>query len=159
MEFDFYILLYIESQDVDLSEEESGNLERGATTRLRLAGSREGITFRLCIRSGSIIVYASTIPNPSSAQYDWRDEVAATAHSIRCSTQFYDLTLVGNSGSSGNAGNDNNNFNGRRRRRQVPPNSATVPVYVTLEGQDDFNEFSFNSSMGNVTLGRWCMHS
>lgn len=125
--------------EVSLSQLESGTIEEGASTRLRLiAPAADGVTFRLCIRRGRIILYASTIPNPSSAIYDWYDEVTATAQPLTCSTTFFDLTL-------GQSTSEN------RKRRQLL--SVTATLYITLEGQDDINEFTFNSSLGNVTLG------
>ena len=112
------------------------------------------MTFRLCVRNGRIVLYASTIPNPSSAQFGWRETVRATAHSIRCSTLFYNLTLEDNQSQGGNTEVSGNDF-GRRKRRQVSSDSATVTVYVTLEGQEEMNEFNFNSSVGNVVLGNF----
>ena len=128
----------LDSQDVGISEPASGRLERGVTTRLRLvAPVADGITFRLCLTSGRIVIYASTIPNPSSAQYGWRDEVIATAHPLTCLTSYFDLYEE-----------DGN----KRKRRQISE-TATVSFYITLEGQDEQNAFSFDSRIGNVTLG------
>ena len=130
-------MLYTDSQDVTLQQLESGTLERGATARLRFTvPADEGLTFRLCISEGRIVIYASTIPNPNSAQHNWRDAVRANAHPINCLTSFYEIT----------------ESNNRRKRRQLPsPELATI--YISLEGQEEVNMFNFNSSANNVTLG------
>ena len=128
---------YAATQDVNLEEEESGSLERGATTRLRyVTPAAIGMTFRLCIQEGQIFLYASTIPNPSSAQFGWRDVVRATAHPLTCLTTFYDLSP---------------RETNQRMRRQA--SDDTTSLYITLEGQDDINTFSFDSRAGNATIG------
>ena len=131
---------------MSFSDLQSGTLERDASIRLRfIAPVTEGLTFRICIRQGRIVIYASTIPNPSSAQYGWRGEVTADS---TCLTTFYDIRGETNTQSV---------QNGRRKKRQSLDSSAsdtcTIPFYISLEGLDDVNVFSFNSSMGNVTLG------
>ena len=131
---------------MSFSDLQSGTLERDASIRLRfIAPVTEGLTFRICIRQGRIVIYASTIPNPSSAQYGWRGEVTADS---TCLTTFYDIRGETNTQSV---------QNGRRKKRQSLDSSAsdTIPFYISLEGLDDVNVFSFNSSMGNVTLGSY----
>ena len=132
--------LHAATQDLNLEDEESGSLEQGATIRLRyVAPVTLGMTFRLCVEEGRIIVYASTIPNPSSAQYGWRDEVTASAHPLTCLTTFYNLAPM------------QSNRGGTRRRRQTVDD--TTSLYITLEGRDGINDFSFDSAAGNVTFG------
>lgn len=133
------IVYHLDSQDVSISEPASGILERGVTTRLRFVTPvADGITFRLCLTSGRIVIYASTIPNPSSAQYGWRDEVIAAAHPLTCLTSYFDPQ-------------SEDDTNKRKRRRTSV--TVTLSLYITLEGQDEKNEFSFDSRIGNVTLG------
>ena len=97
----------------------------GVTARLRFAAPTfERMTFRLCLSQGEIIIYSSTIPNPSSAQYIWRDTVTVNA----CLTVFYDI--------SGH----------HQNRRQNSTESNITLLYITLEGQDEVNGFTFNSS-------------
>jgi hypothetical protein len=91
----------------------------GVTARLRFAAPVvEGMTFRLCLSKGEIIIYSSTIPNPSSAQYIWQDTVTANT----CLTVFYDIS------------------------GQTSTESDMMLFYITLKGQDEFNKFTFNSS-------------
>lgn len=151
-------MLHAAFQDVRLSEEESGTLESGATAKLKFTfEAEETFTFRLCVTNGRIIIYASSMPNPSSALYDQRDEIShIPSFPITCLTKiYYDLSrgVAGtNQGGGQTSINENNNF-GRRKRRQISPGFATA-IYITLEGQDDINEFKFNSSRGNVTFGK-----
>ena len=127
------------TQTVTVSMQEEGEIEMGVTTRLRYTVPvAEGMTFRLCLRNGQIIIYASTLPNPSSAQYTWRDIVTASAQPISCLTMFYELRM--------------SEDNKRRKRRQLT--ASTASLYITLEGQGDKSEFIFNSSVGNVTFGK-----
>ena len=117
-----------------------GSLIRHATIRLRFTVPvDEGLTFRLCISEGRIIIYVSTIPNPSSAQYDQRDEVSSS-ETFPCLSIFREIPR---------------DVNDKRKRRQALSdfiNSASL--YISLEGQEDINVFSFNSSEGNVSLGK-----
>ena len=130
----------IGSQDTTTSELRNGSLIRHATLRLRFTTPvDEGLTFRLCISEGQIIIYASTTPNPSNAQYERRDEVSADRN-FPCLSIFYETQSEGI---------------GRRKRRQALSDSTkSTSLYISLEGQDDMNVFSFNSSEGNVTLGK-----
>ena len=128
--------------EVTVSTPEEGTIGLGVTSRLRYtAPVAEGLTFRLCLRNGHIIIYASTLPNPSSALYDRRETVRASAHPITCLTMFYEF------------GSRSTSEENRRRKRQLPP-TETFSLYITLEGQDDINDFIFNSSIGNVSLGK-----
>ena len=113
-----------------------------ATARfLYTVPAAEGMTFTLCLNEGQVTIYASTIPNPSSAQYTWRDTVRANV-SLICQSTFYDFYDNSNEP----------NFNRRRKRQQNLISNDTVSLYITLEGQDDVNRFTFNGSVGNVIL-------
>ena len=132
-----------DSTDVSISEPASGILHKHVTARLKIiVPVEEGLTFRLCVRRGQVIIYASTLPNPSSVQYDWRDTVMASVHPITCLTRIYELQL------------DDNEIvrnNNKRKRRQI---AESATLYITLEGQDVVNEFSFDSRIGNITIGK-----
>ena len=135
---------FTDTTDVSLSTPEDGSLGPGVTARLRITASvAQGMTFRLCLSAGQIVIYASTRPNPSSAHYIWHYNVSANAFPINCLTQYYDLR-----GTSSVSVNEN-----RRRKRQQAL-SDTISVYITLEGQEDINTFTFNSSAGNETFGK-----
>ena len=128
----------VATQDVSFSTAEDGIIGMGVTARLRFAAPvAEGMTFRLCLSHGQITIYSSTIPNPNSAQYIWRDTVTANTELLppTCLTVFYEVSR-----------NDSN----RQHKRQI--STDVVSLYVTLEGQDELNKFTFNSSNGNVTF-------
>ena len=142
------------------SEQASGTLEMGATTRLRYKFEAErNLTFRLCVSNGRIIVYASSIPNPNSAQYEERDEVNhMPTLQITCLTKIY-YRIDGESNSLGGQTNEvENNYFRKCKRRQVSSELETSIIYITLEGQDDINEFNFNSSEGSITFGKYYIH-
>ena len=119
----------IATQEVSLSTSEDGTIAVGITARLQFAAPTiERMTFRLCLSQGEIIIlYSSTIPNPSSAQYIWRDTVTANT----CLTVFYNIR-----------GHHQN----RKQKRQTSTESDMMLLYITLEGQDEVNRFTFNSS-------------
>lgn len=105
-----------------------------ATARFRFAVPvAEGMTFRICLSDGQVTIYASTIPNPNSALYTRRQTLRAD-DDLSCLKTFYDFE-----------------FNNQRRKRRQTSND-TASLYITLEGQDDINEFTFNSSVGNTIL-------
>ena len=107
----------------------------GTTARFQfLVPTAEGMTFELCLRQGQIIIYSSTTPNPSSVQYIWRNTVTADVQYINptCLTVFHEIS---------------GNFTNRQHKRQI--STHMVSLYITLEGQDNLNIFTFNSSRGN----------
>ena len=140
------LLQNLESQNLNITNEEHGTLGRGVTTRLRyFVPHGEGITFRICLESGRIIIYASDLPNPGPAQYGSRREVTANFLPLNCETIFFQAGEVN--------GSPNIRDNNRRRRRQVSSESDLIPLYITLEGQDEENVFSFSSHDGNISIG------
>ena len=103
----------------------------GITARLQFAApTNEGMTFRplVCLSQGGITIYFSTIPNPSSAQHIWNDTVTANAS---CLTVFYDIS---------------EHHQNRKQIRQNSTESNITLLYITLEGQNEVNRFTFNSS-------------
>ena len=111
-------------QPIQIGELQEGILERGGSVRLSLqAPAEEGITVRLCVHRGRIVLYASTtIPNPSAALYDWVDIVTApeNQHSITCHTSFYDLNTPPDSKQV---------FRGKRQTKET-----IVTLYISIEG-------------------------
>lgn len=102
------------------------------------APAEEGITVRLCVHEGRIVFYVSTsVPNPSSALHDWVDVVTApeNQHSIACHESFYDL-------------NPESQPNRKRETEET-----LVTLYISIEGQENLNEFFLNSSVGGVDQG------
>ena len=118
---------------VNISTLEEGVIIENATARFRFTVPvSEGMTFRICLRDGEVTIYASTIPNPNSAQYIWHHMLRADGE-LQCLSTFYDLEFD----------------NQRRKRQQISTFNDTVSLYITLEG---YGEFIFNSSVGNTIL-------
>ena len=131
---------------IPISTEEKGVIAMNATARFRFTVPvAVGMTFNICISDGEITIYASTIPNPSSAQYTRHNTLRAD-DDLLCLSTFYDFEFT----------------NQRRKRRQI--SNDTVSLYITLKGENDVNEFTFNSSVGNTILNfgmnfiRYYMH-
>ena len=124
---------------IPISTFKNGTIPMNATARfLYTVPAAEGMTFRLCLSEGQVTIYASTIPNPSSAQYTWRHTVRANVLHLTCQSTFYNFYNNLNEP----------NFNRRRKRQQI--SNDTMSLYITLEGQDDVNRFTFNGSVGNA---------
>ena len=118
---------------VNISTLEEGVIIENATARFRFTVPvSEGMTFRICLRDGEVTIYASTIPNPNSAQYIWHHMLRADG-GLQCLSTFYDFEFT----------------NQQRKRRQISTFNDTVSLYITLEGH---GEFTFNSSVGNTIL-------
>ena len=71
--------------------------------------------------------------------------VRASAQPLNCLTLFYEL-----SGARTSGGDENN----KRRKRQQPSTGA-IYLYITLDGQEDVNDFTFNSSIRDVIFGEF----
>ena len=133
------------SQPQIIGEPMMGTTGQGGEVRISLsAPAEEGITVRFCVHEGSIILYASIIiPNPSSAINDWSREIPAhqDLHTLVCYTRFSNI-------SSDNSTVSQNVSLG------ISTDSTIVTLYIAIEGQDNFNEFSLNSSQGEVNFGK-----
>ena len=105
------------------------------------APAETGITVRVCVHRGRIALYASTTsPNPSAALHEWSDIVTAPENqqTITCHSSFYDL-------------NDINVNEPTRDKRQTK--ETTVTLYISIEGQDNLNEFQLSSNYVEVEQG------
>ena len=92
----------------------------------------DGVTIRMCIRSGRLTLYVSYLPTPSEALYDNRATIAImNKTAINCETIFMDTSR-------------------KRKRRQASQNST---LYFAIMGEINNTKFSINSESGNVTIG------
>ena len=134
----YSFLLFSVNQPIEVGELEEGTLEKGSSVRISFeAPAEEGITVRFCVLRGKIALYASTsIPNPSVALHEWVDIITAeeNQHSITCHTSFYDLNLP--------------DLNQANRRKRETEETIIVTLYISIEGQENLNEFQLNSSYG-----------
>ena len=137
-------------QPLRVGELKSGSIRRGGgSVRISFsAPAEEGITVRLCVHEGQIILYASTsVPNPSAALHDWNTTIRAPEyqHTLVCSSTFFN-----------NLGSPNlisENILSRGRRQTGENSNDSVTLYLSVEGLENFNEFSLNSSQGKFNFG------
>ena len=98
---------------------------------------------RLCVSQGRVVFYASfTVTNPNNAFYDVKREVFSTGPT-RCDDVFI-IPIT-------KADMDPNTSN-RKKRQNVEEQASgntTVPLYVSLEGVDEQNEFVLETSEGD----------
>jgi hypothetical protein len=101
----------------------------------------EGLTLRLNVAAGRVVLYASTrIRNPNSALYDIRLETDAT-EDIFVSPDDLIMTGVGTA-------------IGERRKRNIEEgerDSAVIMVFVTVEGLEKNNSFILETTFGDTS--------
>ena len=136
--------LTIERSAVSIGEEQNGTISANSTARLEFSGSgAEGVTIRICIERGAIMVHGSyTDPNPSAAYYDFSYLLTAAEGEVTassCSTTHVTMDDVARTTE------ECDQCSGREKRQA----EDIVTVYITIEGASDVeNEFSVNSSIG-----------
>ena len=126
------------------------------------APAEEGITVRFCIHEGQIILYASTsVPNPSAALHDWSTTIRAPQyqHTVVCSTTYFDnldspnpTPEIVSPGKSTPRGKRQAN-NDEEESTDDDDDDTMVTLYISIEGQENYNEFSLNSSVGQYDFG------
>ena len=90
----------------------------------------------MCIQTVQVNLYTSTeVPNPNSALYDHKLDVKAQSPG----TEACDDVYIGEEGDL--------------KRRSVIEKSNTT-LFMSLTGIDGYNEFSFNSILGDTTTGK-----
>ena len=100
----------------------------------------EGVTIRLCIRSGRVTLYVSSIPNPSDAVHDYRITITPEEKiAIACSTYFDHVHY--------------RPIQERKRRNQVSEDDTGI-VYISVVGQDNSSLVTLQTANGNVTFGK-----
>jgi len=124
-----------------VGEASSGSLDRGGTARLNFALPVEGITIRLCVSQGYLVLYASVSSTaPNSAVNDFMLEIGTG-----CSDIYIDPTDTGN-------GIDNSM--GRRKRQMfssTASESANITLYVSIEGVEERNTFILQTTTGDTS--------
>ncbi len=125
----------------------------GSVTRLAYtAPVDEGVTVKICIDQGAIVVYGSyTVLNPSSALHDFSEILTAAEGEVmpsRCLVSHITMEdVLRNSRDCSQCGDI-----AARRKRQLPDEETMmVTVYIAIEGASDAeNQFSINSSIGSA---------
>jgi len=147
-----------EQQAVMMEEEQNGVIPMGSVSRLRFSGpGNEGVTVRICIDQGVIIVYGSyTVPNPNAALYDFSRILRAAEGEVtpsNCLISHVNIEDVArNRRDCSQCGTTNTSGGRGRKKRQAGKDEAPiVTVFITIEGASDMeNHFSVNSSFGTA---------
>ena len=133
---------------------DNGALNMGSVSRLEFSGpADEGVTVRICIEQGVIVVYGSyTIPNPTAALHDFSEILSAADGEltpVSCFTKSATLDdIMGGSEEEGCTLCDAP-LPRRKKRQAEEEEEATVTVYVTIEGASESeNQFSVDSTTG-----------
>lgn len=107
-------------------------LPEGGNVRYEVEVPDMGVTTRVCVHDGTVILFASyTVTNPNSAFHDFSFEVGSNG-----TTTCDDVFIPPESAS--------------RRRRQSVEN-ATTTLFVSLVGVEEENEFEFQTVEGDTT--------
>ena len=123
----------------------------GENLRLTFPLPVEGVTVRLCVSHGKLVLYASvSSTSPNSAVYDWMSEIG-----IGCDDIFIDPRDVENDniGSNGNSNRFNTNI-GRRKRQALNSTMdeyVDLTLYVSIEGVEETNSFVFQTTTGDTS--------
>ena len=153
------VILHAVDQPQRIGNPEDGTTGLGDSVRISFsAPAEDGITVRFCIHEGQIVLYASTsVPNPSAALHDWSTTLRAPQyqHTITCSTTYFDNldspNLTPETVSPGKS-----TPRGKRQAidDQEDNDDVMVTLYISIEGRENYNEFSLNSSVGQYDFGK-----
>ena len=106
-------------------------MRQGNQARYQFLVPEEGITVRLCIQNGRVVLYASTVvPNPNAAFYEYQLEC------IDCNN--CDL-YVGPEVTPG-----------KKRSLYKRQSDTNVTLYVAVEGLADNSTFILDSTVGDT---------
>ena len=121
---------------MDVGREADGVMQKDQVMRWILEGvGGEGVTIRLCIKSGKIRFYVSYLPNPSEVMNENQGTIAATSQlAVSCNTHF-----VGSIPAA---------------RRKRSSQSSFEKIYISIIGKDEESVFSLSTSEGNITIGK-----
>ena len=114
-----------------------GSLGEGETIRYEFPLPENGVTVKMCVQTGQVNLYTSTeVPNPNSALYDHKLEVKVQSPGTEACDDVY---IIGEQGDL--------------KRRPITEKLNTT-LFMSLTGMDGYNEFSFNSTLGDTTDGK-----
>ena len=124
----------------EISQELQTTISRDQATNLEYNFPPEGLTIKIEISVGELVLYGSfTIRSPSSLTADF--EIRSTNEiDYFVSPELYDESVIN--------GGEN------RRRRQA---SEDTSVFITLIGQEDINTFSLNTTYDDTTGWYTCL--
>ena len=162
------VLLLTATLPADTDEELNGTLDQNETVRYHFQIPVVGITVRVCISVGHVVVYGSfSVPNPNSAFYDFILEFGSetdTSETETCRNTFIDPDKIPHPPNT-------------QPSSTYPPSTGSVPttttslapqpsvvpsitppdveltdkiVYLSVVGRADDNNFFLNGSVGDV---------
>lgn len=138
------IYSYEESATVEVGGE---MMEQGFTpddtARYSYSYQEEGVTIRLCVQNGRVVLYASlTVPNPNRALNDFA--LDAFLLGDICEDVFVDPSMMPDVQGTGG-----------RRRRQTSSSPERI-LFVSIEGIAESSTFTLETTMGNTANCKSC---
>ena len=124
-------LFYIAPAIGEIEQAFMGTLEQNQQAFFQFDLPEEGLTLKLDVETGSIVLYASTkVQNPNEALYDWRLETRRSTDVYISPDDLEDTSSIS-------------------KRQDVQ--SANITLYVSIEGQDGMNTFILNTTYGDTS--------
>ena len=109
----------------------SSQLGQGQVSFFQFSLPKEGMTFKIDITSGSVVIYGSNkIHNPNEAFHDF--QLSSSRREIFIYTAYFQHSSSPISS------------------RQAP-NITNITVFVSIEGQNAVNTFTLNTTIGDTT--------
>ena len=103
----------------------------------------EGVTIRLCVNQGQIVLYASTnIPTPNRAYNTFSFE-SGLLNGVRCEDIFINPSVIEPSRFS---------YSRNKRQASIPISNSTLILYIVIEGVAENSSFILETLPGNSSL-------
>ena len=108
----------------------------GENARFAYTVPEIGMTIRMCVEIGNILMFASTVTTtPNSAFYDYSLDITAIGTSSIVCGEVYVI------------------FEANRRRRDVTTTTGNITLHMAVSGLQEKNEFAINSTTGDTRSG------
>ena len=145
-------------------EEMNGTLDKDETVRYNFPIPVIGITVKVCISAGHILVYGSVhVPNPNSAFYDWTLELdyEHSDQEIECKNVFIDPSTIQHKHPAEDKVSSAITFPPSPTsspQPSMPPGSGFSPgtvlsdeiLYISVMGKQNENNFVLNGTEGDI---------
>jgi receptor-type tyrosine-protein phosphatase Q len=145
-------------------EEMNGTLDKDETVRYHFPIPVIGITVKVCISAGHILVYGSVlVPNPNSAFYDWVLELdyEHSDQEIECKNVFIDPSTIQHKHPAEDKVSSTITFPPSPTsspQPSMPPGSGFSPgtvlsdeiLYISVMGKQNENNFVLNGTVGDI---------
>ena len=122
----------------DAGQVVSSQLGQGQVSFFQFSLPEEGMTLRIDMTSGSVVMYGSSrIRNPNEAFHDFR--LTNRNPEIFLHTGFFHRS------------------NSPIGKRQAPiTNITNITIFISIEGQSAVNNFTLNTTIGDTTSKTYC---